>query len=115
MSGHRQGPKIVAALDGLNSFDTARRYVGQTISIAADELPKLAPGEFYWAQLQGLEAVTESGARLGVVDHLFETGANDVMVIRQDQKEFLVPYVPDVVCRVDLEEGRIELNWEMDA
>lgn len=49
------------------------------------------------------------------MDHLLETGANDVMVIREGRKELLVPYVRDVVRRVDLEEGRIELNWEMDV
>lgn len=113
--GHRQGTKIVASLEGLNRREIAGRYVGKNICIPAAELPKLPEGDFYWTQLQGLEAVTGSGARLGVVDHLLETGANDVMVIREGRKELLVPYVRDVVRRVDLEEGRIELNWEMDV
>jgi 16S rRNA processing protein RimM len=56
---------------------------------------------------------------LGKVDHLLETGANDVLVVRQpmagDQpKERLIPWGDDVVTRVDLEQARIEVNWDPD-
>ena len=70
-------------------------------------------GDFYWRQIEGLEAVTTSGAKLGVVDRLFETGANDVMAIKSGSKEILVPYVQDVVRKVDLERGVIEVDWEV--
>ena len=112
LSGHSQGQKIVVSLDGVDSRQRANRYVGKAICIPTDELPKLPAGEFYWTQLQGLDAITASGLYLGVVDHLLETGANDVLVIRHGIQEHLVPYVADVVRKVDLERGRIELDWE---
>lgn len=115
LSGQQQGKKTVVSLEGLDNREVAGRYTGKVVCIPTDELPKLSEGEYYWTQLVGLEAVTESGSSLGVVDHLLETGANDVMVIRQDQKEYLVPYVPAVVRKVDLEQGRIELDWEEDG
>lgn len=115
LSGQQQGSKIVVLLDGLNSREGAVSYVGKAIYLPVGELPELGQGEFYWTQLKGLEAVTESGSRLGIVDHLLETGANDVMVIKQGEKEHLVPYVPAVVRKVDLEQGRIELDWETDV
>ena len=113
--GKQHGAKIVVSLQGLDDPTSAACYVGKSIYVRADELPELAAGEFYWTQLQGLEAVNEAGSRLGIVDRLFETGANDVMVIRQGETEYLVPCVPDVVRRVDLEQGRIELNWQVDV
>jgi 16S rRNA processing protein RimM len=57
---------------------------------------------------------------LGTVDHLIETGANDVLVVKAtpdsvDDQERLIPYlVDDVVTRVDLEAGVIEVDWFLD-
>lgn len=51
-------------------------------------------------------------APLGIVNHLFETGANDVMVIDGEEGEMLVPFVPGVVREVNLEEGYIKLDWQ---
>lgn len=113
VAGHPQGSKIVASLDNVTSREAAHGYVGKTIAIPASDLPKLQDdGAFYWREIEGLEAVTVSGARLGVVDRLFETGANDVLVIKQGNKEILVPYVAEVVRRVDLKNGIIEVDWE---
>ncbi len=64
--------------------------------------------------MEGLEAIGTTGNSLGVVDHLFETGANDVLVIKQDGKEVLVPCVSDVVRQVDLNKGIIELDWDIE-
>lgn len=112
--GRRQGSGIVAHLEGMDDRDAVHCYIGQTISIPACELPPLAQDEFYWTQLEGLAAIGTTGNSLGVVDYLFETGANDVLVIKQEGGEILVPYVPDVVRQVDLEKGIIELDWEID-
>lgn len=81
----------------------------------ASDLPPLEPDEYFWAQLEGLEVVDLSNARLGVVDYLIETGANDVLVIAGDEGEFLAPFVPGVVCEVNLEDGFIRLDWEAEG
>ncbi len=77
----------------------------------ASEIPTLEEGEYYWTQLEGLEVVNMDRDPLGKVNHLFETGANDVMVIDGEEGEMLVPFVPGVVREVNLEEGYIKLDW----
>ena len=53
------------------------------------------------------------GVRLGVVERLFETGANDVMVVTGEDRERLIPFVMDeVVRRVDLADGCLEVDWD---
>jgi len=60
------------------------------------------------------------GVELGQVSHLFETGANDVLVVKAcegsiDKRERLIPYLPGAtVTRVDLEEALIEVDWFLD-
>ncbi len=56
--------------------------------------------------------VTLGGQRLGRVERLLETGANDVLVVR-GERERLIPFVPGAqVRRVDLEAGVVEVDWD---
>ena len=50
---------------------------------------------------------------LGVVKRLFTNGAQDVMELAGD-RERLLPWVPTVVKSVDLQNRRIEVEWEAD-
>lgn len=112
LEGRRQGKGVVASLEGLEDRDLARALVGCDIAIDRSELPVLPDDEYYWSDLQGLRVVTVDGVDLGTLDHLFETGANDVMVVRGD-RERLIPMVFDqYVKRVDMDAGVVEVDWD---
>ena len=112
--GHQQGKGVVARLDECDNRDQAYALMGCEIGVRRDQLPATAPGEYYWSELQGLEVVTETGESLGTVDHLLETGANDVLVVK-GERERLIPFVMDqVVIEVDLERGQIQVDWDKD-
>ena len=50
---------------------------------------------------------------LGKIVELMETGSNDVMVVRSETRELLVPWVfGEFVLDVDLEGGRVDVNWD---
>ena len=113
-SGRGAGGTLVATLPDLDGRDAADAMVGAEIWVERDALPKPAPGEYYWSDLEGLEVVTKDGTSLGRVSHLFATGANDVMVVRGG-RERLIPYLPgQVVSKVDIEAGRIEVDWDAE-
>jgi len=111
--GRMQGKGVVASLAGCDDRETARGLIGVDIALAIAQLPQPGRGEFYWAQLEGLEVVNRAGATLGRVSHLFETGANDVLVVRNG-RERLIPYTAPVIEGVDLEAGVIRVDWEDD-
>jgi len=119
-AGRRQGKGLIARPAGFVDRDQAEALAGWEIVIDKAQLPPLGAGEYYWHELEGLGVVTASGDRLGVIDHLLETGAHDVLVIRADagsvdDRERLVPFVlDDIVKRVDLEEGLVTVDWETD-
>ena len=71
-------------------------FVGADIEVAVSRLPRLKPGEYYWSQLEGLKVINLAGQELGVVSYLFETGANDVLVVA-GERERLIPYTHTVV------------------
>lgn len=112
--GRQHGKGVIARLADCVDRDQARALTGREIGISRDELPATEPGEFYWRDLQGLSVVTLTGERLGTVDHLIETGANDVLVVEGD-RERLIPFVMgQVIVRVDLDEGEIQVDWDKD-
>ena len=86
--------------------------MGCEIGIRRDQLPAAAPGEYYWSDLQGLKVVTIEGELLGTVDHLIETGANDVLVVK-GERERLIPFVLDqVIVNVDLDKREMQVDWD---
>ena len=108
---HQKG--VVCHLKGCDDRAQAKELVDVDIAVAVDRFSELESGEYYWHQLEGLEVVNLSGENLGKVDRLLETGANDVLVLKGEQ-ERLVPYTPGVVAEIDLDRGRIQVDWEKD-
>ncbi len=116
-SGRSQGRGLVADIVGIEDRDAARRLIGMDIAVGRDELPALPAGEYYWFDLVGLEVVTREGESLGQVVKLEETGANDVLVIRNRAgDEQLIPYVADrYVQSVDINAGTLIVDWSTQA
>jgi len=115
-----QGKGFVAHIKGCDDRERAQEFTGKDLYISKDLLPKLNADEYYWHQLQGMRVRTMYGDDLGVVDHLLETGANDVLVVRGDEssvdkEERLIPYLPgQVINNIDLGLQVIKVNWEKD-
>lgn len=112
VEGRLNGKAIVARLAGCDDRDIAESLRGAAIEIDSSQLATLAADEYYWSQLIGLNVVDKDGKPLGKVAEMMETGANDVMVL---DDRTLIPWVRgDVVKAVDLDLGRIEVNWDPD-
>ena len=75
------------------------------------EAPALPAGQYYQHQLLGLKVVEESGEVLGTLSKIFNTGASDIYVVRDDSgKEILLPAISDVIKRIELEQKRIVVH-----
>lgn len=113
VKGRAQGKGLVARLPGIDDRDQAATAVGSDILVSRELLPEPAAGEYYWVDLEGLEVVTEAGAALGRVSHVIATGANDVLVVRDGERERLLPFVVGgCVKAVQRDAGRIVVDWD---
>ena len=108
-----QGPGVVAKLAGCDDRDAAATWRGALVGIGRSELPAAPPGEFYWADLLGLEVRNIEGVSFGTISSLMETGANDVLVVEGD-RERLIPFVDGVIRSVDLPGKRVTVDWGVD-
>lgn len=106
-------------LKEIRSIDQAERLRESDIFVLEKDLEKKKEDEFYWFELIGLRVFLTTGEYLGKIEHILETGSNDVYVIKKEGKEILVPAIHDVVKNIDLRkremiiepiEGLLEMN-----
>lgn len=109
----RHSATVVAKLEGIETPEQANALKGQEVAVARDALPAAGEGHYYLVDLLGLEVVNARGEKLGVLRQWLTNGPQDVMQLA-GERERLLPWVPTVVTRVDLEAGRIEVAWEAD-
>lgn len=116
------GATVVAKLEGVADREQAAALQGMRIAVSRDDFPEPAKNEFYWADLVGLKVVNADGVALGSVTRVFETGANDVLVVEDqlanegvaNRRERLLPFIAPVIRQVDIAGGTIIVDWDAD-
>lgn len=113
--GRESGKFLIATWPDITDRDVIEAMRGTEIYVPRSALPPPKPGEYYWVDLEGLRVVTVDGIPLGTVSHLFSTGANDVLVARDDERERMIPFVqPQYVTSVDFDAGVVTVDWDPD-
>ncbi len=105
---------FVFKIAGVDSPEEARRFTNQYIGILRSELPDLPDGEYYHFDLIGLEVTNLSQQQLGVIDHIMVTGANDVLCLKNDFSERLIPYTPQIIKDVNLAKQTMLVDWDIN-
>lgn len=103
-----------AKFAGINDRDAAFALKGTIVAVDREEFPDLDEDEFYWVDLIGLNVINVQGESLGIVKDLMETGANDVLVVKLEQEERLIPFVAQYVVKVDMQNKQIIVDWGLD-
>ncbi len=102
VSGRSNAKGLIVRLGGVDNREVAQALSGTDIWIPRSQLPELDDDRYYWNDLIGMTVVTEDGEELGKIQHLFETGANDVISVDFQGEERLIPYTEEVVLSVDV-------------
>jgi 16S rRNA processing protein RimM len=114
------GGLLIALLEQYADRTAATQLKGLQVAIQRSQLPPLpvsGKDGYYWTDLIGLEVSNLQGEELGKVTGLLETGANDVLQVqspREDKKEQLIPFIGSVIICVNLQGGRMTVDWGAD-
>ncbi|MBL7565422.1 ribosome maturation factor RimM [Staphylococcus saccharolyticus] len=96
--------------EGINNINDVEHLKGDYIYQERDrEDIKLSEHEFYYSDIIGCTVFDDENHPIGPIINIFETGANDVWVVKGD-KEYLIPYIEDVVKDVDVESKTIKIT-----
>lgn len=106
------GSKLYAKLPASDSRTMADNLAGIKIWMHRSNLPKLPKDDYYWDELIGMKVIDIHGETLGVVDYLFDTGSNDVIVIK-GKSEHMVPYLDSVIQSINKKNNLITIDWDV--
>ena len=117
LEGRVHGRGLIAQISGkdgqaLADRNAAEMLVGAEIQVSCDELPAPSKGQYYWTDLIGLQVCSEQGDLLGTVSEVTSNGAQDVLVVKDDEQERMIPFVHGAIIKsVDLAAQRIVADW----
>ena len=97
-------------LEGIADINAAESLKGAVVMLATEDVPAAKPGEFYYYEAIGCEVFLTDGSRLGAIEEIFSNGAHDVWVVRDAEREVLVPVIEDVVKAMDLPARRVTIE-----
>ena len=103
--------QVIIKFKGIDSVEEAEKLRNSFILIDRSVLGALPEGKYYIADLIGLEVYTEENEYLGKVDDIYNTGSNDIYVVKDDLgKQKLLPGIDEVIKKIDLDTGKIIVN-----
>jgi len=104
----------LVAFEDCDDRTAAEALVGQYVGAPRAALPDAGQDQYYWADLVGMAVINRQGQSLGMVASLIETGANTVLVVREGERERLLPFVSSVIDAVDVAAGVVRADWQSD-
>ena len=105
-----QNKNIILSLVGFNSREQADRLRNQYLYLPTDELLSLPEGSIYIFDLLGFEVYTDKNEFVGIVKDYQEFPASHMFIVEKDEREYLIPDVPDIVIEVDTSAGKIVIH-----
>jgi 16S rRNA processing protein RimM len=104
---------VVVRFRGINDRNAAEALNGLELYMERDNLPddELEEDEFYYADLEGLEALDDKGVSYGTITGVFDFGAGDLLELKGPGKRpVLIPFSEASVLEIDLEGGTIRID-----
>lgn len=103
---------VILKFKGIDNINDIERYKGKDLLVTRENAVPLEEGEYFIADLIDLEVFEDTGRKLGILDDVMQTGANDVYVVKNEDtgKEILLPAIEECILDISLEERKITVH-----
>ena len=99
---------VILKLKGIETVEEAEKLRNCYLKIDRKDAIKLEEGQYFIADLLGLDVFLDTGEKLGILDDIFNNGSTDIYVVKNELgKQFLLPYIDEVIKNIDLENEKI--------
>ena len=99
---------VLVKFKGIETVEQAEKLRNAYVKIDRKDAIKLEEGQYFIADLLGLEVFLDTGEKLGILDDIFNNGSTDIYVVKNELgKQFLLPYIDEVIKKIDLENEKI--------
>jgi len=101
--------QIVISLRDIKTLQEAKEFRNKYLFVPSEQTIKLRSGSYFMDEVMGCEVVTEEQVDVGIITDLLSLPANDVWVVRNGAKEFLIPAVKAIIRKVDIKMKRVTI------
>lgn len=103
---------VILKFKGIDNINDIERYKGKDLLVTRENAVPLEEGEYFIADLIDLEVFEDTGRKLGILDDVMQTSANDVYVVKNEDtgKEILLPAIEECILDISLEERKITVH-----
>ncbi|MES2998246.1 MAG: ribosome maturation factor RimM [Pseudomonadota bacterium] len=104
--------RLVVKFENCQTPESARLLTNHKIYVERQKFSQLPHQEYYWTDLEGLKVYTCENIYLGVIQSLFPTGSNDVLIV-EGEKKHLIPFLLDhTIKSIDLDQQIMIVDWD---
>ena len=102
---------VLIKFKGVETVEQAELLRNYYLKVKREDEPELDDGTFYIVDLLGLEVYSDEGNLLGKLEDIYNTGINDIYVVKNELgKQLLLPAISDVIKDINLDEKRIVVH-----
>ena len=102
--------QFLIKLRGIDRIEQARVWTGARLSVDESALEPLDPGQYYHYQVIGFDVFQKDGTRIGIIESVLSTPGNDILVVKEGEKEILIPAVKEIVDKVDFDSRSVVID-----
>lgn len=102
---------VLVKFKGIETIEQAEPLKNSYVEIDRKDAIPLEDGEYFIADLLGMDVYLETGEKLGVLEDIYNTRSNDIYVVKDELgKQYLLPYIDEVIKKIDLENNKITVH-----
>lgn len=106
----QSGNKVLLKLHGIERIEEAELLRGSQLHLPLTQLPELEDDQFYFHDVIGFTVVDENLGPLGLVENFYELPQQDMLAMRYQGQEVLIPVVDELVSHANQEKKEIYVN-----
>ena len=102
---------VLVKFKGIETVEQAEKLKNSIVEINRKDAIPLEEGQYFIADLLGLDVFLDTGEKLGILEDIYNTGSSDIYVVKNELgKQFLLPYIDEVIKEINLEKERITVH-----
>ena len=102
---------VLLKLKGIDKVEDAEKLRNAFLEVDRENAKKLEEGEYFIADLIGMQVITDKGQELGTLEDIYNRGSSDIYVVKDELgKTILLPAIEDVIKEINLEESKITVH-----
>ena len=105
-----QSGRIVLKFEGIDSIELGETLRGAEICVDEADAVELDESEYFDWQLAECMVETVDGNSLGKVTEVMRTGGTEILVVKGEAKEYLIPFAESICVDVDIEKRLIKVD-----